>query len=116
MTKRNLNQENSLSHSYYIFGFINIWSHYTLNRTAKESLPRQDLSNEFEGDFSFDLSNLNTFSVFSKTSGENPTFPEMEKKLFQKQGLPTLLKVADIATKITKKKKHPYFKENQINI
>lgn len=77
----------------------------------------QDLSNEFEGDFSFDLSNLTHSACFRRLQGKTQLFPEMENDYFRNR-LTHSIEVADIATKIAKKLnyEHPYFKENQINI
>lgn len=78
---------------------------------------QDDLSNEFEGDFSFDLSNLTHSACFRRLQGKTQLFPEMENDYFRNR-LTHSLEVSDIATKIAKKlnHEHSYFKVNPINI
>ncbi|MBL7739198.1 MAG: dNTP triphosphohydrolase [Chitinophagaceae bacterium] len=77
----------------------------------------EELAYPFEGDFSFDLSNLTHSACFRRLQGKTQLFPEMENDYFRNR-LTHSVEVADIATKIAKKlnHEHPYFKENGINI
>ncbi|MBI5373326.1 MAG: dNTP triphosphohydrolase [Sphingobacteriales bacterium] len=91
---------------------------YTTSDLTREFARIQDYqSSEFEGDFSFDLSNLTHSACFRRLQGKTQLFPEMENDFFRNR-LTHSIEVADIASKIAKKLNHEhiYFKNQEINI